>query len=95
MPDDKFTKFLLALITDEKGLLKRYAADPEGVVETTDLTYEVKEAFAALPKKNALRFQIQNTQGFKGGGAAKKAASKNAAAKAAPAKKVAKGGKKR
>ena len=100
MPDDKFTEFLLDLITNDRGLLEKYLQDRNGVVANADLTKRVKNAFAALPRENDLRFQIQNTQGFKGVGPVKKAAKKKATKKAAakkktPARKVAKGGRKR
>jgi hypothetical protein len=101
MPDDKFTEFLLDLITNDSGLLEKYLEDRNGVVANADLTKRVKNAFAALPRENDLRFQIQNTQGFKGVGPVKKAAKRKAAAKKkpaakkAPARKVAKGGRKR
>jgi hypothetical protein len=101
MPDDKFTEFLLDLITNDSGLLEKYLEDRNGVVANADLTKRVKNAFAALPRENDLRFQIQNTQGFKGVGRVKKAAKRKAAAKKkpaakkAPARKVAKGGRKR
>jgi len=93
--------FLLDLITNDSGLLEKYLEDRNGVVANADLTKRVKNAFAALPRENDLRFQIQNTQGFKGVGPVKKAAKRKAAAKKkpaaknAPARKVAKGGRKR